>query len=1082
MIVLFIILLFNTQPSVLVDSDVMSDVEFQIDMHIHGILVESTPELHYLFLTQMAESSDWIDHLIQNRIKRLLLSNLKSEASCLFDAFVDTSVSERRIQNRLESGHRCLPNSELGLALLYESESNQRPLIQQRINYQARDSISAQTLNKSLGMNYDAHMLFGDREPRLSDFYLLADYNAIQANNAHKKLLSSWYDDLLDETSLTTPQDFIKLFFVVAANHTIERNFADNYNLLALVKNNKHFSTTTQKHALFKRLVFTATALGYYQTALYFYRDDLLPLSRSIMAESEYLTVQQDYSTILFRIGDIKNALELFQHLYIRIDKITDIRYKSSLINNLAVSYLNAGFFDQYISLQLDAYTLAQQINSATYQLQILNNLFIYYKNLGDWQNAVLYLDQAEQIAVRESLIVELWNIRILKATFYRDNENDFQRAINVLEGLAVTLDKEQSFRELSLVLSELSITYEILNDYDRIVSSLKRLNTLASIRSDSMLIHETNIGLAIQQFRFGEIDAGLNTLALLNDIDPDGIEFRLRAKYYHAIALGEYHQGNRALAISQLKLILPELVNRIKFSGNIQTGSIYIERPYLGIFSFLADLYLETGNMQDAVQLLDQFKNLNKTTFLNSPLLKSSVLTEDELLTDLRLNVTIEQLRGQLLSADDTLRMQISRQLAQLQDEQNRIFNKILTHGTTTKTDLRYVISNIKNDQGILSYSLIDNQLYVSTLTKSEVYVKKIELNSLVYQSVPTLLDGIRNGSADLDLLFALAEEFVLPSIPNHVTNLVIIPDAFLYHIPVEILPITKPTNGSAYGTTTYLIERFSVSYANSIEDFVLSSRTTSTRFGLNYLGVGISDFGKNTESLSQQTRLSPLPFAINEILQSATLMGRNEEVVTLLNSMATRSQLFSYAADSRIVHIASHSEIHPIDPLFSRIYLWGNQTESSSDPLYAYELFNLRLNTELLVLSSCESGSGTYNQGSGIIGLGRALTFAGAKSLLLNAWPIRDQTASEIMTSFYTYLNAGASKSEALRLAKIDYINANNSNPAVWGSLIIFGDPDPIVEQPVNVAKYLLIWSIVLCTLLGILLIGNAYFRKER
>jgi CHAT domain-containing protein len=596
------------------------------------------------------------------------------------------------------------------------------------------------------------------------------------------------------------------------------------------------------------------------------------------------------------------------------------------------------------------------------------------------------------------------------------------------------------------------------------------------------MLIYETNIGLAIQQFRFRNSDAGLKTLSFLNNIDPDRIEFRLRAKYYYAIALGEYHKGNITLAINRLELILPELVNRIKFSGDIQTGSVYIERPYLGIFSFLADLYLETGNIQDAVKLLDQFKNVNKTTFLNSPLLKSSVLTEDELLTDLQLSVTIEQLRGQLLSADDTLRMQISRQLAQLQDEQNRIFNKILVHGTTTKTDLRFVISKIKNDQGILSYSLIGNQLYVSTLTKSEVYVKKIELNSQIYQSIPTLLDGLRNGSADLDLLYALAEEFVLPSIPNHVTNLVIIPDAFLYHIPVEILPITKPANSSAYGTTTYIIERYSISYANSIEDFILSSKTNSTRFGLKYLGIGISEFGKNARSFSQETHLSPLPFAINEIMQSASLMGRDEEVVTLLNSKATRSQLFSYAPDSKVVHIASHSEIHPIDPLFSRIYLWGNQTESTTDPIYAYELFNLRLNTELLVLSSCESGSGTYNQGSGIIGLGRALTFAGAQSLLLNAWPIRDQTASEIMTSFYTYLNGGFSKSEALRLAKIDYINVNNSNPAVWGSLIIFGDPDPIVEQPVNVATYLLIWSIILFTLLGILLLRNAYFRIDR
>src|SRR5690606_2918486 len=153
------------------------------------------------------------------------------------------------------------------------------------------------------------------------------------------------------------------------------------------------------KHILFKRIAFTATAYGYYQNALNFYRDDLLPLSRSIMATSDYLIVQQDYATLLFQIGNINGALTNYLDIYSSENMPTDIRFKSSLYNNLAVSYLNAGFFDQYIQLQLEAYELATEVNSIEYQLQILNNLYIYYKNNSDWNRAMLYLDEAERIA-----------------------------------------------------------------------------------------------------------------------------------------------------------------------------------------------------------------------------------------------------------------------------------------------------------------------------------------------------------------------------------------------------------------------------------------------------------------------------------------------------------------------------------------------------------------------------------------------------------------------------------------------------------------------------------------------------------
>jgi len=130
--------------------------------------------------------------------------------------------------------------------------------------------------------------------------------------------------------------------------------------------------------------------------------------------------------------------------------------------------------------------------------------------------------------------------------------------------------------------------------------------------------------------------------------------------------------------------------------------------------------------------------------------------------------------------------------------------------------------------------------------------------------------------------------------------------------------------------------------------------------------------------------------------------------------------------------------------------------------------------LTSELVVLSSCESGSGSYIQGSGIIGIGRALSYAGAHALILNLWSVRDLAASQIMTGFYTHLGRYTDKDRAMQQAKIQFINSVNSDPSVWAPLIVFGDPGSVYE-PVN-WKAILLFSLLILLGAGVF----AYYRR--
>ena len=128
------------------------------------------------------------------------------------------------------------------------------------------------------------------------------------------------------------------------------------------------------------------------------------------------------------------------------------------------------------------------------------------------------------------------------------------------------------------------------------------------------------------------------------------------------------------------------------------------------------------------------------------------------------------------------------------------------------------------------------------------------------------------------------------------------------------------------------------------------------------------------------------------------------------------------------------------------------------TNDTEVAWEIFEgaLRIEAELVVLSSCESALGEEIRGEGLRGLTRAFQYAGARSVAASLWQVADGTTAELMTRFYRHLKAGKTKDEALRLAQVELIRApiavedakgskvekDASAPYYWAAFQIYGD----------------------------------------
>jgi len=145
-------------------------------------------------------------------------------------------------------------------------------------------------------------------------------------------------------------------------------------------------------------------------------------------------------------------------------------------------------------------------------------------------------------------------------------------------------------------------------------------------------------------------------------------------------------------------------------------------------------------------------------------------------------------------------------------------------------------------------------------------------------------------------------------------------------------------------------------------------------------------------------------------------------------------------------------HTLIDDENPMFSKLVFSDSEDDEDDGFLNTYEIYNLSLNAGLAVLSSCRSGYGALNRGEGVMSLARGFLYAGVPSIVMTNWEVEDKSGAEIMISFYKYLLKGFRKDEALRMARIDFldnVDMLRSHPYFWGAYVCIGNPEELFNS---------------------------------
>jgi CHAT domain-containing protein len=156
-----------------------------------------------------------------------------------------------------------------------------------------------------------------------------------------------------------------------------------------------------------------------------------------------------------------------------------------------------------------------------------------------------------------------------------------------------------------------------------------------------------------------------------------------------------------------------------------------------------------------------------------------------------------------------------------------------------------------------------------------------------------------------------------------------------------------------------------------------------------------------------------------------------------------ASEANVVALARDGRFVHFAVHGLVDHRAPLDSALVLSPSGAADAGDDgvLHAWEIFErVRLDTDLVTLSACDSAAGAERAGEGIIGLTRAFQYAGARTVLASLWSVGDTFAGPFMKSFYAAWARGESKADALRSAQRDAIR-RGQRPWRWAAFQLYG-----------------------------------------
>lgn len=741
------------------------------------------------------------------------------------------------------------------------------------------------------------------------------------------------------------------------------------------------------------------------------------------------------------RYTDAENYFKLAEDILLRNERQGSLAH-AILTSNKALLYNEIGQFDEAKSAIQNAMDMAdgeirdKGRDNVSFQI---NQGLIYYSS-GEYERAEAIFND----------ILELKRKRMAK------NQTDYANVENYLAGTLMEAGKPDQVAEL-------------LNDALRIFENKYNKDHPAYIKTRHNLgryyIYNGELETALSHVEY----VSSKYLRFFGENHPDYLNS------LEDLAVISWKQGNFAAATNQFKQVIETNLQLVEdyfgAMSEYEKGQYWAKvRP--SILKFYA--YAVERGKEDPALLTDMYNIHLKTKGI---LLSASTKVREQILNsdDVHLKSVYQQwveTKESLIlyysySKEQLTEQNIDLNLVQsdanrLEKELNRLsadFAQSNTLPTATLADVKSKLSSTSAAVEVIGYPVFDrsfsggkNYVFLIANLKSVhpelVLIEKgQELDGKYAKAYRNMVQMKANDRITYDKFWKPVDEQLVGYKNVHLAL-----DGIYYQVNVGAL---KKPDG------TYVADAINLHLYSSTRDLLKSKHTSITSnkadfFGYPDYGVkGLVESLPGTkveiEAVSQITRTKG--FATNTYMQkdasednfkkinSPSLLHIATHGFFLQESQSSGDKVFGIDVNQANENplLRSGLMLADADQTMGEAALGTEVNTSNNGILTAYEVITLDLkNTDLVVLSACETGLGEIKSGEGVYGLQRAFQVAGAETVIMSLWKVSDEATKQLMTTFYKEWMGGKQKEEAFFAAQKS-LRTNFPEPYYWGAFVM-------------------------------------------
>ena len=824
---------------------------------------------------------------------------------------------------------------------------------------------------------------------------------------------------------------------------------------------------------------------------------DAIKIAQYIESKDHEVKCLRQLSATYWILNELNEFLSLNEEAYNIAQTIRHKKEMGKCLNNIGIYHDIYSDYSKALHYYQKALEIAQDMNDKIEESILLNNMGIIYKNIGNYDKAIDYLEKSlvidRQLNNTDYISKDLNNIGNLyrKKALISGNKEDYNKALNYYcMGLELAKKSENKKTEIQVINNIGTIYTDLENCQEALKyfkSGLEEAEHINDIESTGMILN--NIGIIYYNLDNYEESTKYYQRAINLALQISGSQILWEAYLEQAKALGKQNKLGQALESYKNSIsIIENIRSQIKLE-ELKASYLGTDKrieAYHNIIDLLVTLYnsdQDRGYDQEAFNYLERAKarafldsleisQLNISQGIDPKLLNK----ENELMKDISKLYT--KLYSTELSSQE--KNKIHEELKEYEDKLESLKREIRTL-SPVYANLKYpeIISLedtqnelLDNQSAFFAYSIGKEKSYLFVVTKKSLKIFPVpnreELRNRVSEYLKTITDKDSNR---FQVGYELYADLVLPGLKEEMKNLIFIPDDILHFLPFEAL-ITQEKSRD------WLVQNHQIAYIPSISSY----REIANRKNLNtknpkkdILAFADPSFGSlETEEnggdvfqdffSSTAFNFSRLKYSDYEIQKIGSLFKKTKRKI-FKRDLATEEEVKNHDLENyKIIHFATHSLIDDKKPARSSIVLTLDDDPIEDGFLQMREVYNLKLNADIVVLSACQTGLGQFINGEGIEGLNRAFFYAGASSVLMSLWGVNDQASSQLMERFYHHLRAAESPVNALRKTKLEMISSSVlSHPYYWAGFIVSGKTNDVLFRN-NTSKYIIFGILIL------------------